>query len=308
MILLCGIPSEAPLARVASVLEDHGADFEVFNQRAFEAAELTGPGEGLSSVGRLTLGRRSYPLSEITAVYTRLMDDRYLPELAALPDDAPARVHCRTLHCELTRWLEIAPARVVNRIEPMATNSSKPYQLQLIRAGGFDVPETLVTNDPDLVVDFWRRHGRVIYKSISGVRSIVQELDASGIERIGDIRWCPVQFQERVEGTDVRVHVVGEECYGTRITATGTDYRYEASDAPAPRLEPVSLGDQLAARCVSLTRRLGLSFSGIDLRQAPGGRWVCFEVNPCPAFTYYENHTGQPIAAALVRHLCEAGG
>ena len=31
----------------------------------------------------------------------------------------------------------------------------------------------------------------------------------------------------------------------------------------------------------------------------PDGEYVCFEVNPCPGFIYYERHTGQPISAAL---------
>jgi hypothetical protein len=29
----------------------------------------------------------------------------------------------------------------------------------------------------------------------------------------------------------------------------------------------------------------------------------CFEVNPSPAYSYYESHTGQPISAALARYL-----
>jgi hypothetical protein len=51
---------------------------------------------------------------------------------------------------------------------------------------------------------------------------------------------------------------------------------------------------------------LGLRFSGIDLRALESGEVVCFEVNPCPAYAYYEGHTGQPIAAALARHLAGA--
>jgi hypothetical protein len=48
---------------------------------------------------------------------------------------------------------------------------------------------------------------------------------------------------------------------------------------------------------------MGLRFSGIDMRITPDGQVVCFEVNPCPAYTYYEGHTGQPIARALALHL-----
>ncbi|MER3479214.1 MAG: RimK domain-containing protein ATP-grasp, partial [Meiothermus sp.] len=38
----------------------------------------------------------------------------------------------------------------------------------------------------------------------------------------------------------------------------------------------------------------------------PEDDWYCFEINPCPGFAYYEQHTGQPISAALAE-LLEAG-
>ena len=66
----------------------------------------------------------------------------------------------------------------------MGSNASKPYQAQLIRAHGFAVPETLITNDPEEVRAFQRQHPRVIYKSISGVRSIVQTLAEEDLARL----------------------------------------------------------------------------------------------------------------------------
>jgi glutathione synthase/RimK-type ligase-like ATP-grasp enzyme len=51
---------------------------------------------------------------------------------------------------------------------------------------------------------------------------------------------------------------------------------------------------------------MGLNVAGIDLRCTPGGAWVCFEVNPSPAFVYYEKATGQPIAAAIAALLARA--
>ena len=38
----------------------------------------------------------------------------------------------------------------------------------------------------------------------------------------------------------------------------------------------------------------------------PNGEPVCLEVNPSPAFSYYEMASGLPIAAALARHLVGA--
>jgi glutathione synthase/RimK-type ligase-like ATP-grasp enzyme len=48
---------------------------------------------------------------------------------------------------------------------------------------------------------------------------------------------------------------------------------------------------------------MGLALAGIDLRRTDKGEWFCFEVNPSPAFTYYEEATGQPITDAVARLL-----
>ncbi len=54
---------------------------------------------------------------------------------------------------------------------------------------------------------------------------------------------------------------------------------------------------------VALTRGLGLAFAGIDLKITPDGEIFRFEVNPCPAFSFYEANTEQPIALAVARYL-----
>ena len=56
-------------------------------------------------------------------------------------------------------------------------------------------------------------------------------------------------------------------------------------------------------RCRTAAVALQLPVAGIDLRRTPEGEWYCFEVNPSPAFSYYEDATGQPISAAVARLL-----
>jgi hypothetical protein len=307
MILLCGIPTEPPLARVAHELDRLGVPTTVFNQRQAVEGRCTFELDGSGLHGELELPGGTLRLEDVGAVYTRLMDDRILPELQDEPPDSPARIACRALHDTLYRWMEITPARVVNRASAMASNGSKPFQAQLIARAGFAIPETLVTNDPELVRAFFAQHGRVVYKSVSGSRSVVQELTWEDFDRIEDIRWCPVQFQAYVAGVDVRVHVVGQRVFATRVSSDATDYRYAGVGGGLPaRLEETTLDDGTAERCVEVTRELGLRFSGIDLRLTPQGEAVCFEVNPSPAYAYYESHTGQPIAAAVARHLAGA--
>lgn len=308
MILLCGIPSEPPLARVIDALARIKARFVVFNQRHFGAADMAFEIGASGVSGFIELHGKRYRLAGITGVYTRLMDFRVLPELKGKGESSEPYRRCAALHETLTRWCEISPARVVNRLAPMGSNSSKPYQAQLIQAYGFEAPETLITNDPGPVLEFRECHKRIIYKSTSGVRSIVQMFGDDDVPRLAELKWCPTQFQQYVEGVDVRVHVVGDKLFATRIESSATDYRYASVQVgEAADLTATELSDDVADKCIRLAAGLGLAFAGIDLKFAPDGRVFCFEVNPSPGYSYFEANTGQPIARAVARYLAGKG-
>jgi glutathione synthase/RimK-type ligase-like ATP-grasp enzyme len=303
MILLCGIPSESPLAMVARALDTLGADYRVLNQRKVADLDIAWQIDGAGVAGTLRLEEETFRLADIGAVYFRLMDDRILPELEGEPEGSPSRRHSRGFHDALLRWIEVAPGRIVNRAEPQGSNGSKPYQAQLIQHYGLRVPETLITNDPHAVLAFQREHGTLIYKSMSGVRSIVHALGPDDLARLDLIRWCPVQFQALVPGTDVRAHVVDREVHATQIISDIIDYRYARRSGGSAELRATELAPETADKCIALSRGLGLPFAGIDLKITPDGEVFCFEVNPCPAFSFYEANTGQPIAASLARYL-----
>jgi len=137
---------------------------------------------------------------------------------------------------------------------------------------------------------------------------IVATLSDEDMARLVRVRWCPVQFQAFIDGTHVRVHTIGEVALATAIESDATDYRYARQQGGGePRLRALDLSDELAERCVGLSRALGLDFAGIDLKVTPDGEVFCFEVNPSPAFSYYEQSTGQPIARAVAAHLAGRG-
>lgn len=183
----------------------------------------------------------------------------------------------------------------------MATNSSKPYQLEQIRKLGFQVPETLITTDPDAARDFWERHGDVIYKSVSGTRSVVSRLRSEHAERLEDVSFCPTQFQQYIPGTEHRVHVVGDEVFACEVLSEADDYRYPGRHEVEVRA--CRLPQTVEDRCRLVSVALKLPVAGVDLRLTPEGNWYCFEVNPSPAFTYYESRSGQPIGNAIARLL-----
>ena len=308
MIFLCGIPSEPSLGLVIEQLRLLGAPHVVFNQRRFAGTAIEFAVRDGHVDGWMQLEGRHYRLADFSAVYTRLMDHRHLPEVERELPGSPQRLYCQALHTTIMRWYEIAPALVLNRYEEIGSNYSKPYQAQLILEQGFAVPETLITNDPELVREFQDKHHRVIFKSISAVRSIVQTLGEEDLARLNAIRSCPTQFQEFVDGTNVRVHTVGSnQAFAVAITTSATDYRYAHLQGEQEQLEAVEIDDELAERCLRLSTALGLEFAGIDLKITPEGRAYCLEVNACPAYSYYEFHTEQPIARAVAGYLAGAG-
>ncbi len=304
LVFLCGVPSEPPLRMVASALDDLGAPYVLFTQRHFEATHISFELTDGIVTGFLEVEGTAFPLEAFGAAYMRLMDHQFLPELRDVSPDASRFLHATRLHEVLWRWCEIMPGRVVNRARPNGSNASKPYQAQLIERY-FRIPSTLVSNDPEEARAFWAEHGRVVYKSTSGCRSIVQELtdrDLSGLPRL---EWCPAIFQELIVGTDVRVHVIASgEVFATAVTSGAIDYRYaHRLEGKAAELVPYDLPDEAALPCLQLASALGLEFAGLDLKVTPAGDVYCFEVNPSPAFSYYEEATGQPIASALARYL-----
>lgn len=297
-VMLWGEPGDGPFDAVrAELARRNTAHFALGQERALETSCTLAVGERAKGV--LALAGGAIALEEIDAVYARPYESwRVLGRAGLAPESDEVR-HAAALEQALYAWLDIADALVVNRPSAMASNSSKPYQAELIREQGFRVPETLVTTDPDAAREFVARHGAVVYKSVSGVRSIVSRVSEESMARIDDVAWCPTQFQAQVPGIDHRVHVVGERIFVCQIRTEADDYRYAARRNIAVEMAGAELPADVAERCVALARSLGLALAGIDLRRTPEGEWYCFEVNPSPGFTYYEQAAGQPIAAAV---------
>jgi len=303
MILLCGMPSEPPLALVRRQLEELGVPYVLLDQQNVGDMEVEFRVSDGSVIGELEITDKRYSLEGFVGVYTRLMGSDLLSSTDNREDDVLKQLHCRSVYNGLLTWLEISLARVVNRPASMGSNFSKPYQLQIIREHGFAVPETLVTNDPDLAREFWREHKRVVYKSISSTRSIVHTLCKEDSERLERILWCPTQFQAFIDGVNVRVHTVGRTVYASAIVTDAIDYRYAHLQGSSVAIYEIELPEELAEHCVRLAEVLELPFAGIDLKITPSNCAYCLEVNPSPAFSYYEEQTGQPISRALALYL-----
>src|SRR5215204_563716 len=251
MILLWGHASDSALLAVYRSLYRLGVEIAFYDQRTVLDTEIhlvVGADVG----GTVRINDVLIDLGRVEAAYIRPFDSRWLPKIAQAGPGSPQWLHAVRVEDALLSWAEIAPAIVVNRPSAISLNTSKPLQAALLRAHGFDIPDTLVTTDPQAVRDFRERHGEVIYKSISSQRSIVSRLGEEQSGRLDDISWCPTQFQQYIPGNDYRVHVVGNEVFACEIVCEADDYRFAFAEKDNVELRAFDLPDDVSQRCRSL--------------------------------------------------------
>ena len=301
MILIVGPEKDPMIARVVAILREREANFELVF-----VSDLPGTVRfslGISEHGFTGSLRDSegweLPLQDIQAVYHRMGFSDF-ERYEEYSDQESQFVNSECI-AAFNGWLNSMPGLVINRPVASGTNASKPHQSQLLEKLGFRTPRTLVTNVPEHARKFYEElGGQVIYKSISYQRSIVQKMTPEDLDRLDTLTACPIQLQELVPGTDVRVHVVGpKNLFASRIVSEASDYRYDKEAV----VEAVDLPEALAQRCFQAAHSLNMTLAGLDLRLTPDGDACCFEANPSPAFSWYENRTGQPIGQTIVELL-----
>lgn len=299
MILVCGGLADSVTELVCARLEDCGYAYRLLDLGRYPAGfEVAWRWQGSSPSGYIAGAGWRLDLDDVTGVFVRYlgMEGRRSPELRPGTEQAMFIEY----DTGLMLLLEDLPCTVINRTGGGMSNNSKPLQGLLVRECGLKTPPTVVTDDPDAARDFYEElGGEVIYKSLSGIRSIVRRLPADQLERLALLRHGPAQFQAYIPGQNVRVHTVGHELFATRVLSEAVDYRYAGRDGLSVAMTPASLPPDVAESCVRLARELDLELAGIDLKETPDGDYYCFEVNPSPGFLYYERFTGQPISQAV---------
>ncbi|MFT3936243.1 MAG: ATP-grasp domain-containing protein [Chitinophagaceae bacterium] len=306
MVLFIGIPSESPLQMAISSAERAGIPHLVADQRALHYGNMAIGFNKNKFIAKLQLQDNDYNLEKLSGVYFRMMDYQATPQidphsLKYIGEDNAKK--SGLLHQQLMFWMDITKVRVLNPPMTMASNSSKPYQAQFIKEAGFKIPPTCITTELAAMQAFQQKHQPLIYKSVSAVRSIVKELKEGDEPMLKKIAYLPTQFQQKLVGTNIRVHVVGDVLFATKIDAEATDYRYARYENKTAELSAHKLPAKIEAACFRVSKQLGLTLCGIDLFLTVNNEYYCFEVNPSPGYSYFQNNTGQDISGAIARWL-----
>jgi ATP-grasp domain len=292
MILLWGIKQDETLLSVLNWLEKFNADFFFLDH---------------SDIDRTHIMYRNYPypqydlciedvvkhMNSFHISYLRPYDYKQYDHIGK---SQKALRHAALVHQLINSWSETSESLTINKASAVSSNNSKPYQAILIAGEGFKVPDSLITNDYNEIEQFKYRHKRIIYKSMSSVRSVVKEYthsDRKKSEKIG-----PVLLQQLIAGKNVRVHIVGKKAFACSIESVEVDYRYGNSSQI-----PFEIPDDIAEKCIGLIEKLGMVISGIDFIIDKDGDWYCLEVNPNPGFSFYDSVAANEISRSLAQLL-----
>lgn len=195
----------------------------------------------------------------------------------------------------------------------------KPRQLTLAVSLGFDVPETLISNDFAAVGEFVTLGGAIgkplrhslVERGETGEVLFTTRLDPVRPMDREAVSVAPVIYQREVrKAYDVRATVIGDRVFAAAIhsqdhdetevdwrSGTRTDLQHEAIELPRPVID----------KCLALTRALNLRFGAIDLIADRDGRHWFLEINPNGQWAWIERRTGLPLAAAIVDELISIG-
>jgi glutathione synthase/RimK-type ligase-like ATP-grasp enzyme len=296
-VLILGGEDDDHARHIMERLREQGSDAELIDSRWFPA-ELrlaNDPGTGEWTI-RLP-GGRVLPPGQVKSVYWRCYNSVPTPPL---PDEEQAFIAGNDARSLFESFLMRLEARWVNGWDGYQMHQTKPAALATAASRGVEVPATLLSNDPEAVRSFARRHPRCIFKPVQGgahTRRVAPQHLTD--ENLRNLAWSPVTLQEEVEGTNVRAFVAGAKVLACEVRAETLDFR----DTADPEIVVHALPPQVEERSRQVARALSLVWTGIDYRLTPDGRYVFLEANPSPMFLGFESRCGLPLTESLIELL-----
>lgn len=311
-VVLIGPEGDPQVGAVGAALADRGVETDVWETSAWPGdAALTvaqsadGGAAGADAGPPVLVAGEPVDVAAVTGAYFRRMG--FQPTAPENQDELDRRPYAyanqlkeyRGLVVSAVRYLESRRVEVVNPVRTLGLHGQKPYQLARFAAAGVPVPASCATNEPERVRSFVDDVGEAIYKPVSGGghARAVTPADLTE-ERLDKLSNSPVQFQERVDGDNLRLFVLdGDLVAAGRIESEALDYRTEEHDVT--RIDPRA---EIREAALSAAALLDLTFAGVDVIDA-GDRFVVLEANPSPMFAAFDELAGTDVAGHLAERL-----
>jgi glutathione synthase/RimK-type ligase-like ATP-grasp enzyme len=314
VILIVGHRADPHVLAVAHSLERLQCRFAIID--AFHE-HSDGLRHIITSGAELDIGTSGVPLSDCSSIWWRQK-----PKFT-MPADAAGLYDYYFVHREWNAIIDYLCAEAthafsINDRSGTTAANNKLSQLKIAVESGFDIPRTLISNNPDAIIEFVSsaRPNRCIFKPFvpymppSGTITYATEIDVSRLLSDRDrLRVAPGIFQVFVEKQfELRITIVGNDVFAARINSKHSekaevDWRQEIfSDIyTIYDLEP-----DFHEKLLNLHRRFGLYFAAYDFIIDCAGNPIFLEVNPSGQWMWLEVKLGFPIAERIALALAAA--
>jgi glutathione synthase/RimK-type ligase-like ATP-grasp enzyme len=304
-------PHEDVHARaLAAAVARRGGTATIFDMADFPARDRATFGIGGAGDGfELGVGNARLALDTVHSVWWRRPAR---PRIAEEVADERVRAFCVAESETLLRGaLDACGVPIVNNPSAQARAARKPLQLALARALGLSIPRTVMSNDAAHIRALWDAcGGHCVYKTFTAPDWTIAETRPMTLDVLADLdklRHAPVIVQERIDGRDVRVTVIGDRVCAALTHARLPEGVVDTRLDRAATWTPHDLPTEVRSRLSLLLDRLGLDYGCIDLRLCPDGRHVFLEINPAGQFLFMEIDTGAPLCDWLAERLLDPG-
>lgn len=210
----------------------------------------------------------------------------------------------------------------INHPNAIANALFRLPQRALARQVGFQIPRTIVTNDPGLAREFvksLRDEGKEIsIKRLANSRMSFPFEFSFWNRRIPDnlleevcsaVKAAPTMLQEYVQKkVELRVVMIGDQHFCSIIHSQETrnsNEDWREGQFEGLRQERGELPNSIAQMCKALLQQLNLVFGAFDFIVTPDDRYVFLEVNPTGQWLWMETELNFPISATFADMLIQ---
>lgn len=312
-VLLIGSIHDPHISDVNHWLKRLGQPSKVFDPRRWgsllSAPQLSGNCEDFVDIEGTRYGR-----ADVSAVWVRFkpqrLTERQNPEQANITRFVEAEWNSiiRGLYHFWSDALWINPI--------YGAGGSKLEQLYIAKECGLRIPETVVTNDPEVVLDLISKHGKIVYKSLTttdfseGHWIWTTLLSEENIKPyLENIKRAPGIFQQFISKShELRVTTVGEALFPVKIITPpqgpGTvDWRLSE---PTNAVESTLLDRGISEALLRYNETNGLVFAAHDLIVADDGSHFFLECNRSGQYMWLEERLDLAISECIARTLASA--
>lgn len=258
---------------------------------------------------RDTINREWNLLDTVGVVYLRRPDPPVTARFGCDPEEYAVTQYIEGQWNALVRGLQVLNAEWINPLAANRLAESKIAQLHMAQNIGFNLPKTLITNDPNEAKKFASEQNSIVSKALDAPLLelpdhsdfiYTQLIDKKHLNDCdAELRMAPTIFQQAItQKTDIRVTVIGNTTISAEIKCSTDEIDWRRVSSDQIKLKQTTLDQDLQKKCIAFVRALGLIYGSIDFVRYKNELFF-LELNPSGEWGWLQ-YSGLPISDSIV--------